>query len=209
MKLLYKYLSRALVLAMVIVTSLSAYAWRPEDILGRAAAKLGNAKDVTCSFTVKSGGGTVSGVLKTVGNKFAIETGSNSTWYNGNAMYTYNASSKETTVVSPTHDELIEVNPMMYLKYYNNDYKASMSHKTVAGKNIIVLTPKRKRSTVKQVVVTINAKTNTPEKFEITSSDGSITYINIGTLKLNTAIAASEFEYPKIKYKGVKIVDLR
>lgn len=179
------------------------------EIMDKAAGKAKSAKGISGTFSVTTSGKTFNGSIKASGSKFSFLTPMASSWYNGKNMWTYNASSKETTLVSPTASEIAESNPFEYLRTYSANYNAAFSNKKVAGKYIIMLIPKSKRNTIKSVEVTLNGKTLTPEKFVITPRSGASSTINVKTLEYSGAIKALEFEYPKNKYPGVQIIDLR
>lgn len=194
-------------LPMTICLGLSAQT--ASGIMDKAAAAARAAKGITGSFTVSSSGGSFNGTLKASGNKFVFTTPSVSTWYNGKYMWTYNASSHETTLVSPTQGEIQESNPLNYLKSYNSQFIPSFSKTKVTGKYVIVLSPKSKRNAVKNVVVTLNSKSLRPEKFVVAQPSGVSTTISVKSLNYTGVVKVSEFEYPKSRYKGVQIVDLR
>lgn len=177
-------------------------------VLKESAAKIKAAKGVDASFKLTMGGRSVTGTLKSSGNKFAISTSAGSSWYNGKAMWTYNPSSGETTVVTPTAAELAEVNPLVYLNSYSTNYTASFSKNKIQGQTTIILTPKKKRNAIKQVEIAIGGN-KLPSSIKITSSDGSASVVTISKLNLGSTIASSEFEYPKAKFPKAEIVDLR
>jgi outer membrane lipoprotein carrier protein lolA len=179
------------------------------EIMNKAARKAKSAQTISGTFSVTTSGKTFNGSLKASGSKFSFLTPMASSWYNGKNMWTYNASSKETTLVTPTASEIAESNPFEYLRTYSANYNATFSNKKIAGKYVIVLLPKSKRNTIKSVEVSLNGKTLKPERFVITPRSGASTTINVKSLEYSGAVKASEFEYPKSKYPGVQIIDLR
>ena len=79
----------------------------------------------------------------------------------------------------------------------------------IKGKYVVDLTPKSRKSTVRKVTLTINASTFIPEKISVTGTSGQTADVTVGAVRRNVKIAASEFEYPAAKYRGVELVDLR
>ena len=124
-------------------------------------------------------------------------------------MWTYNPSINETTVITPTKEEIMESNPLEYLKTYSSSFKSAFSKKKMTGKYVLLLTPKSKSNQVKSIEIIIDAKTYKPSKFTITSSSGTVNVINIKSLDYSSILAHSEFEYPRKKYPKAQIIDLR
>lgn len=153
--------------------------------------------------------GTLQGTVKSSGNKFAIETPSVSSWYNGSNLWTYNAASKETTLVKPTPAEIRESNPLEYVKNNTKEYTASFSKLKQAGKYVVILTPKKRSNEIKSLELVLNAKTYKPEKMNITLKSGVTSKIVIKSIDYNAHFSNTDFEYPSSKYNKVKIVDLR
>lgn len=179
------------------------------EIMNKAAATAKNAKGISGTFSVTTSGKSFTGSLKASGSKFSFLTPAASSWYNGKNMWTYNASSKETTLVTPTASEIAESNPLEYIRTYSANYSAAFSNKKIAGKYVITLLPKSKRNTIKSVEITLNGKTLKPERFIVTPKSGAATTVNVKSLDYASSIKASEFEYPKNKYPKVQIIDLR
>lgn len=179
------------------------------SIMNQTADKIKTAKGINCKFTLSSNQGKLNGSLKVAGVKFALNTPASSSWYNGKNLWTYNSSSKETTLVSPTSSELRESNPLEYIKGYSTAYTPAFSKTKQAGKYLITLTPKKKSNEVKTLDITLNAKTLKPEVISIMLKSGIKSEISINSIDYNAVFKATDFEYPGSKYPKVPIVDLR
>ena len=179
-----------------------------QQVAQKAAAVVGNAKGVQATFTLKSGGHTSKGTITSVGQKFSVILPQVSSWYNGKALYTYNPRTQETTVVTPTAQELLESNPLLYIKGGGGGYSYSFSTVKRTGKYVVDLVPKSKKSGIKKMTFTINAKTFQPERIAVTTTGGN-TIVDVTTFKAGVSAPASAFEYPKKKYPKAEIVDLR
>lgn len=201
-----KYIFTSLLLIIGCVNINAATA---EQIMSLAAAKARNAKGVSAVFTINSSGRLINGTLKSRGNKFSLTTSTSSSWFNGKNMWTYNPSINETTVITPTKEEIMESNPLEYLKTYSSSFKSAFSKKKMTGKYVLLLTPKSKSNQVKSIEIIIDAKTYKPSKFTITSGAGTVNVINIKSLDYSSILAHSEFEYPRKKYPKAQIIDLR
>ncbi len=93
-------------LAFAVSTSL--YALTATEVMNKAASYAKAAKGIVGVFGVTTSGGSFTGSLKASGNKFVFATPVSTSWYNGKHMWSYNTSSKETTVVTPTANEISE-----------------------------------------------------------------------------------------------------
>lgn len=173
----------------------------------QACAKRYLKGNLTVSFGYSGKMGRGSGVLKSSGNKFALETSAGSTWYDGKTMWTYSPKMKETTVVSPTKSEIAEANPIGLLRSAAG-FNARYAAKQTSGASAIVLTPKTSGTGVKRIVVVLDAKTLMPKKIDVTLSDGGTVALSVKSLR-NASHTAGTFVYPKNRYPKVKIVDLR
>lgn len=179
-----------------------------DKVVMKAAAVVTNAKGIEASFTITANGRSARGVLKSSGQKFSVILPQVSSWYNGSLLYTYNPRTSETTLTKPTAQELLETNPLLYVKGSAGGYTYSFSPVKRNGKYVVDLVPRNKRSGIKKLTFTINAANFHTEKIAVTSSGGS-TVVTVTSLKTGISLPASAFEYPKAKYPKAEIVDLR
>lgn len=179
-----------------------------EQVAQKAAAVVSEAKGVNATFSMRMNGKDVKGSLKSSGQKFAVMLPQVSTWYNGKALYTYNPRTMETTVITPTAQELLESNPLLYVKGGAGGYSYSFSPVKRNGKYVIDLVPRNKKSGIRKLTFTINASNYQTERIAVTTSSGSTT-VDVTSFKVVDALPATEFEYPKSKYPKAEIVDLR
>lgn len=198
-----------LVFIAFAVSTGSLYALTATEVMNKAASYAKAAKGIVGVFSVTTSGGSFTGSLKASGSRFAFATPVSTSWYNGKHMWTYNSSSKETTVVTPTANEISESNPLEYLRTYSANYSAAFSKNKAAGKYVVTLIPKSKKNQVRSVEITLDSKSLKPEKFVVTPKAGTAATIRIKSLDYSKSIGTSEFEYPKAKYPGVPIIDLR
>ena len=202
-------LKKSLVAVAVLLCAVPAFAQSSYDILRKAATKLEAAKGIQCSFTLKSGEHSTEGSLKSQGDRFYLKTPVSSTWYDGKQMWTMNPSTHETTLYIPDVEEVLEVNPMAYLRNFSKDYFSAFSKKKIDGKHIVLLNPRKKGGQVRAIEITVDATTFLPEKFIVRTMDNRRTYLTVRALKLNATHPASTFTYPASSYKGYKVIDLR
>lgn len=196
-------------LLLVLGIGFHANAETADEILSKASSKIKNSKGVNVSYTISSNGKSFPGVLKSSGKKFYVNAAGMETWYNGSTMYTYNPSSKETTLVNPTAADLSETNPLLYLDSYSKYFNSRFSKNKKAGLYIIDLIAKTKRANIKKLTVFLDKNSLLPKKFIITTPAGDISTITINKLTLGAAVSSSAFDYPKSRLSDVNIIDLR
>lgn len=201
----------ALLVAVLSFFSLSfeaTAALTAEQVAQKAAAVISGAKGINATFSMRLNGKNVKGTLKSSGQKFSVILPQVSTWYNGKTLYTYNPRTMETTVITPTAQELLESNPLLYVKGGAGGYSYSFSPVKRNGKYVIDLVPRSKKSGVRKLTFTINSSNFLTERIIVTTASGSTT-VDVTSFKAVNALPASEFEYPKSKYPKAEIVDLR
>ena len=201
-------LSIILTLALALSASFADAALTPQQVAQKTAAVVSNAKTISATFTFSGNGRKSQGSIKSSGNKFSVILPDVSTWYDGKEMYTYNPRTVETTVITPTAAELMESNPLLYVKGGGSNYTYKFSTVKRTGKYVVDLTPVKKNSEIKKMTITVNSNTFNPERIVVTTSGGVLT-VDITSFKTGVDIPASEFIYPKSKYPKAEIIDLR
>ncbi len=180
-----------------------------EGMLRKAAAGINGTSGLSASFTLDYGTQKVTGTMKAAGKKFALQTQSSSTWYDGKSMWTYNAKNAETTLINPTAQEVAEANPLSIVNSYSANFTATFAKTQTKGSKTIVLTPKSKKSGYKSVHVTIADGSIYPSKLVVIPSSGQKVTVSITKITSGLKLPAATFVYPKAKYPKVEIVDLR
>lgn len=205
----HRFITALLMMCALLSLSIPAKAaLTAEQVAQKAAAVISNAKGITANFSMSGNGRTVKGSVKSSGNKFSVSMPEVSTWYNGKALYTYNARIGETTVTTPTAQELLESNPLLYVKGASNSYTYKFSTVKRTGKYLVELTPRTQKGSLKKITFTINSSTYHPERIAVTTTGGSFT-VDVTSLQTNATHTAATFEYPKTKYPKAEIIDLR
>lgn len=180
----------------------------PEQVVQKAAAVITNAKSIRAAFTVSAGGKTTKGTINNMGEKFTVQLPEFSTWYDGKNIYTYNPRTSETTVVVPTARELLDSNPLLYVKGGAGGYTYSFSPVKRNGKYIVDLIPRSKKSGIKKLTFTINAGNFRTERIAVSLGSGQ-TVIDVTSFATGISFSPSDFEYPKSRYPKAEIIDLR
>lgn len=180
-----------------------------DAVLKKTAAAIKGADGLSASFTLTSGSQKIAGSMKSASGKFSLVTSTISTWYDGKTMWTYNSKTKETTVMTPTQAELAEANPLYVVNSYSGNFTADFAKTQPKGAKTIVLTPKSKKLGYKSVHVTVSDGTGLPSQVVVLPLSGQKITINVSQIKTGQKLQPSVFTYPKSKYPGAEIVDLR
>lgn len=180
-----------------------------DQVLKKCASNINGANGLSASFTMNYGSQKLSGTLKASGKMFVLQTTSSSTWYDGKNMWTYNAKTNETTLISPTASEVAEANPLSLVNTYSTMFIASYAKGQTKGSKKILLTPRSKQIGYKSVHVIIPDGSDYPSKLVVVPSTGQAVTITISNVRSNQKFPTSMFVYPKSRYPKVEIVDLR
>lgn len=181
----------------------------PSQILSKAVSAISQSKGVEASFTVTNSGFTGRGTIKTSGLRYHVSMPDVEVWFNGKDLYTYSKRTDETTIVTPTEDEIQESNPLAYVTGAQKNYNVSFSTVKKTGKYVLELLPKNKNNSIKRITLTLNKSNYTPEKIVVEPTNGNPISSEITSFKTGVNWPLSSFEYPKSKYPKVEVVDLR
>lgn len=198
----------SMMVVLGLASSLSA-AETADGMLKKAASAINGSNGLTASFTLDYGQQKISGTLKASGRKFAIQTSTSSTWFDGKNMWTYNVKNSETTLMTPSPQEVAEANPLTLVNSYSSSFMASFAKGQTKGSKTIILTPKSKQSGYKSVHITIPDGSVYPSKLVIVPTSGQKVTVSISQVKSGQKLPDATFVYPKTKYPKVEIVDLR
>lgn len=198
-----------LMLAAIAFTATTSRAASPSEVISETKYKLQFSKTISIEFAMMEGTDTLAtGKILGKGSKFAIISNLSYSWYNGTDLYTYTPKKKETVVMRPNAQQLMEANPLMYLHSLSK-FKVTGAKTQKPGLETVVLIPKAKGSGVKSVVVEIDKSNYMPTRFVINPTTGKSYDIIIKKLRLNSTIDNGQFNYPAGEYKGVPVIDLR
>lgn len=99
---------------------------RCKDGDGTRGRKFSQGGGIRAGFTVSASTGSSSGSICLKGDKFVLEAGGVTTWFDGHTQWSYLVSSDEVNVSEPTADELQSLNPYAWLSLYRNGYRAEV-----------------------------------------------------------------------------------
>ena len=192
---------------------LPCFAQSAGQILNQVATKLQKtgvkASFEATTFKGLSPNGTVLGTIQTEGNKFKIQSGSMTTWFNGKTLWSMMSGSDEVNVSTPTETEIQKMNPTAFINLYRENCSYYMESDTYAGKTCrkITVVPKA-RASFQRLVVLVDTNGNLMN-VRLKDAKGNWMRFRISQLQTGIKFSKSTFEFSKKDYPKVEVIDLR
>ena len=195
----------ALALAMPVAAQNSA-----RDILQRAAETFRRSGGVSASFAIHSPEGNSTGFIRLKGEKFVLEAGGMTTWFDGRTQWTYLPESDEVNISVPTDEELQTLNPYAWLSLYDRGYDVKLLPAESAGQYKIEMVARSTEAQVSRVVLWLERFALQPVKFALTLS-GSVepTVITVRDYRTRLAYTDALFVFDPREYPTAEVIDLR
>ncbi len=178
-------------------------------LLQRCAAKIKSAPSLSVTYTVSAGGNNAEGLLVLQGEMFTISTPGMVSWYDGKSQWTYSDQIGEVNVISPTAEEVQQINPFAIVKSFSSSYSSEQVKSSSAGVTTLRLTANNRKSDISSADVTINDKTLYPTRIVLTMSNRQKVTINIKNVKAGGKLPVSNFRFDAKRYPNVQVIDLR
>ena len=180
----------------------------PLQVLHRSADKIKSAKSLHVTYTATADGHKYEGVLTIQGDMFTISSPEMKSWYDGTTQWTYSSQIGEVNIITPTPEEVRQINPIAILGSFTTGYNA-VALKSPAGKSIVRLTSKNRKSDILSDDITIDNKTLYPTRIVLTMSNNQAVTVDISDIRSGDRLPADSFRFNKSRYPGVQVVDLR
>ena len=178
-------------------------------LLQRCAAKIKSAPSLSVTYTVSADGNTAEGLLVLQGEMFTISTPGMVSWYDVKSQWTYSDQIGEVNVISPTAEEVQQINPFAIVKSFSSSYSSEQVKSSSAGMTTLRLTANNRKSDISSADVTINDKTLYPTRIVLTMSNRQKVTINIKNVKAGGKLPVSNFRFDAKRYPNVQVIDLR
>jgi len=159
-------------------------------------------------MTLNSDGAAVPSSLTMSGDKFRFTTDGMTVYYDGTTQWTLDSGAGEVSITNPTAEELIETNPLAFMRNYSSRYNVRIVS-SAADKYVVRMTSRTKSSYVRSADVTINATTMMPTSVSAVLSTGQNLKINIASATQGKALPLVTFRFDKKHHPNVEIIDLR
>ncbi|MDR1780473.1 MAG: hypothetical protein LBR50_07065 [Tannerella sp.] len=206
-------------IAFLLVFASIGTAQKAEAILEKSAAAYDKANGISARFAVNirtgNGGGSESfeAEISMLGDKFRLITPDMRVWFDGTTQWTYMARTNEVNITAPSGDELLTVNPIMFLRRYKKNFKASHIGESTSdlGKmaDDIRLTARNAGNDIKEVNLQIDRATSLPVRITFTLAHDVATSVRIGKMQTGANPPAQTFVFNEADYPDVEVVDLR
>lgn len=193
-------------LLLIVLTGMGATS--ATSVLQRSAAKIKGAESLHVSYTATADGNTSAGSLVLQGDMFTISSPGMMSWYDGKSQWTYSTHIGEVNIITPTPEEISQINPFAIVKSFSTDYTPSLL-KSPAGSSIVRLVAKNKKSDISQAEITIDDRTSYPTRVVLTMANRQKVTINIKDVKAGKKLPVANFRYSSARFPGVNVVDLR
>lgn len=139
---------------------------------------------------------------------FTISSPGLRSWYDGKTQWTYSSQIGEVNIITPTPEEVRQINPLAIIKAFSTTYNAS-APKTAAGKTTVRLTAKDPKADITSADVTIDDKTLYPTRIVLSMSNNQKVTLIIRSATSGPKLPASNFRFDSKRFPGVNVVDLR
>ncbi|HIZ34040.1 MAG TPA: hypothetical protein H9814_11005 [Candidatus Bacteroides merdigallinarum] len=179
-------------------------------ILQRAAETFRRSGGVSASFAIHSSEGNSTGIIRLKGEKFVLEAGGMTTWFDGRTQWTYLPSSDEVNISEPTDEELQTLNPYAWLYLYDNGYDLQILPAETSDIYKVKMSARSAEAQVEQLVLWLDKSSLHPMKFSITLA-GNVepTLIIVRDYRTRQAYTDAMFVFDPAEYPTAEVIDLR
>lgn len=187
---------------------------QPEQILKQAEhAVYGNAGSAVAEFTssyydakgrMQS---SVRGRMYLQGESFRLEYGHITAVYSGKTLTHYNSEEETLTISEPTAEDLLQINPLHFLRSRGKGYTMSLMPASKSAE-IVRFVPKAKGE-MKHLEISFARRGWLPSQAIVVGKDGSRMDIRVDNLRHLQAQPEDFFRLSAKQYPGCEVVDLR
>lgn len=149
----------------------------------------------------------VSGVMYLEGDKFRLVYGDIIAVYKPKTLSYHDAQENTLTISEPSTDELIQINPLHFLRAKAKGFSASEPVKR-GGIISVVFTPEQKRG-IKQIIINFVEKTSLPSVVSIVAKDGSKVVVTVNGFRGVKTHPQGFFELSPKQFPKSEVIDLR
>ncbi len=179
------------------------------QLLDRAAKTISTSPSVTAKYVLTTFDGAKSqGAITLSGNRFLMENNEIKVWYDGKTQWSYMPSTQEVNITEPTAEELQQINPIMIIKSFKENYSLHPS-KSTSTESTIILKAKKANAEIPMVTVTLNKSTSLPSSITLKMASGQSGSIKINSITIGKKLSDPSFRFQASKYPGVEVIDLR
>ena len=199
-------MKKTILIALMALIGLSAFAQSAQQVLDRTAKVIGNKSGASANFTISNAKiGSSSGTIAIKGNKFNARTPQAIVWFNGKTQWTYLKKTNEVNISTPTQAQQMAMNPYTFINIYKTGYKSSL--KTVGSNYVVHLVANNQKRSVAEMYITINKKTHIPSVVKMRQGNTWST-ITVSNFRAKN-VSNSTFNFNSKECPGAEVIDLR
>ncbi len=208
------------IICLFLLSCLAVFAQQDKqarDVLDKTTAAFRKAGGINAKFsianTAKNGTHTspTLGNIRLKGERFLLEAGGITTWFDGKTQWSHLSSGEEVNVSTPTAEELQGMNPYrllsLYQKGYNYKYAGEKNRQAKGGYEVI-LTPKDPKKNPAAITLFVS-KNYQPIYIKVEGKDGSKSEIIITAYQTGQDYSDGLFRFDPKKHPQLEIIDLR
>ncbi|MDO4692599.1 MAG: outer membrane lipoprotein carrier protein LolA [Porphyromonadaceae bacterium] len=186
---------------------------KPNELMQRAERVLYGVGSSVADFTSTYYGpkgeeqSSLKGRMTLQGESFRLEYGAITAVYAGGTLTYYNADESTLTISEPTQEELLQINPLHFLRSRGKSYKVEALPASKVAE-ILSFTPKTKRE-MKRLEVSFLRSTSMPQEAVVIGKDGSRLVVRIADLKHQSLMPSAYFTLSAKQFPGCEVVDMR
>lgn len=180
-----------------------------QTVLDRTVEAFEKASGIDIRFRLEVAGDEQPGRIRLKDDKFLLEAGGVTTWFDGTTQWTYLPDADEVNISCPTPAELQAMNPYAWLSLYKQGYQAKLQNK--ADKNTIgvQLTATKRSQEIMYILLSLDARTYQPRKVTFKLWEGERMQIDIDSYRQGEQYADGMFRFDKKQYPTAEEIDLR
>lgn len=183
------------------------------EILARAEQSMysGGAAvaDFTSAYYDRKGAETASfaGRMHLQSENFRLEYGANIATFAGGLLSHYNKDEDTLTLSEPTTEELLQINPLYFLRARGKGFTVRVMPQTKTA-HVISFVPTGK-SGLRSAEISFLRASGLPSEVVVVGTDGGRLVVRIGHIRRTVALPAAQFVLSAKQFPGCEVVDLR
>jgi outer membrane lipoprotein-sorting protein len=186
-------------------------------VLNKAAENYAKSGGVKANFSIKlfaKGGASkdnFTGTIRLKGQRFKIESGDMTTWFDGSNQWVYLESSNEVNLSKPSSKDLLLMNPVNVFQLYKYGYSSKrLADKLFNGKKMYQIELKPTTTDqIQNIVVGFDQSTYIPVTLTISNRDKSRSVVSIGSYQAGQTYSDALFSFQPKEFPDAEVIDLR
>lgn len=202
----------------VLLLTLNAHGQNDQQaitILDKFSAKALSAPSVSMNFhlvttdQMQNTNDTLSGSVILSKDKYKLDLPNNTTWFNGESIWSYLTAEKEVTITkADKKDNSFQNRPSLIFSMYKKGYKSRLIEER-SDSYIIDLYPEEIKSDLLRVRLSIEKPQLNLKSLEYKKRDGIIITLIVREYNLNVKPDQGFFIFQPEKHKDVEVIDMR